>query len=52
MEFQEFPKCLYKDGTDLAKHRIVNNEAEQKAADEEGYQPLKPPTKKAKADQA
>lgn len=57
--FQEFPKCLYRDGSDLDDYRIVGDQAGQDAAAKDGYlqhgaeQPgaaAKPVTKRRKAD--
>ena len=36
MDFQEFPKCLYLGGDIAAEYVIVNNEAEEDAA--EGFE--------------
>lgn len=39
MEFHEFPKSLYKGGSDWHDTRVVCDQAEQDAAAQDGYLP-------------
>lgn len=45
-ESQEFPKCLYADGSVDGVTKVASDAAEEKALGKEGFKPLKP----AKAD--